>query len=367
MLLEEKMKNKVIYYFDYIIPVYFLINIVSNIVSYYLTGNEFDIVRKITSWVVVLLFNMLAYFVFLYLWKKHKENRKAMCFLAIPVFLFFALITCAIFTTGFNTYVIKEWICFILYCWPSYIVAVYLVMENKIRLLIYNFKWLGLVVSPFFLHYNIRTVMFALTNEYTDQFAGVIYLIIGYSALTILTFCLLDLFIMIMYQETGCYKRNVKINLWNIVLCSITIAAAGSRGALASLLVCYFLVFFVMFIRRCKDKSLIKALLFIPIFIILTVFVMENANQGASRIVGFMKEVSSNEIDKAMTSEESGKVLEQIKQGSDNGKNISEILSELDTEDEQINNAVKSITNGGMARVYLYKLAIREGGGIFWG
>lgn len=87
-------------------------------------------------------------------------------------------------------YIIKEFVCFILYCFPVFVGRVYLSYTKKIQKLFFNFKWIGLIVLPFFISCSVQFIAMKFTEEYTDQFGGIVYLSISYAALIIPCFCL---------------------------------------------------------------------------------------------------------------------------------------------------------------------------------
>ncbi|WP_276947705.1 O-antigen ligase family protein [Acetatifactor muris] len=353
-------KEKIIRNFEIIMPACFFVNIFANVISFYFTANIVNSIRLCISWGIVLIFNLVASVVFISI--LHNCEKKKMLLISIPFIVNLLLIFIAIWDSGFSLFAIKKLIVFILLCWPIYIIAIYTQKFEILRLMIGNFKWIGLVMIPFFSVCIITYFYAKITQIYIVDVGNISYLSIAYAAYLILIFCVADIWIQTLKKEAD---KKITLDLLCIIVCSITIIASESRGVLLALIIWYFAMLLAIFIKKKVRKNLIFTMLLILVTIVasyslLTIF---NKSESQGRVAALVQEFKDKDIGTAINTEASDKIIGIMMEspGLDVFQKIENIDIDKNNENNvELNEAIKGITNGSSARVYLYRIAIEE-------
>ena len=349
-------------YFEFLLPSFFLLNVFSNIIAYYFTGNTIDIVRKIVSWGIVLCINILAVIVF---WGLFKFHSKKIIFASIPFGINLLIIVFACLKYDLNTFVLEKLLLFILYCFPPFVSALYVVIRRKISVVFSNSGLIGLILLPFFISCNIQFVSMSFTGNYYDRFGGIVYLSISYAALIILCLCFADVYCSIFKSKESIERRHLWVNIIVIAVCSATVISSGSRGALVAIVAWYIATLSVITVKKCRNKTISILTIIIPVIVISLIAITNFGQTKVNRITGFVKEVQNDSIEKALSSNASEEIIKKIQEGAEEGYSLEETIDEM-TENGNLNinqemqSELDSITKGSMSRIYLFRLAIKE-------
>lgn len=258
-------------------------------------------------------------------------------------------------------------------CIPLACGAVYMVLENKICDIIFKFKYVILFMMPY-----LWGAIFYFCN--TDKqvslegFGGIVYLSIGYAAVTMYSFLLCDIFMQ--NTENNRYISYITLVSVEILTVSLVIILSGSRGVVLSWM---FTNLASLFIAKNKKRKL-PVLFIAGSFLVAVIFLAFAPSDNASRyrLLSFVDELKEGSLQLSVNSEESRQLLNMMYDQADFNitKDILEKI-ELDKQQNQTNlvddpanlefsqnqkfeDTVKSVTNGSMARSYLWQLGIIE-------
>lgn len=355
------LKKKIIKSFEVIIPACFFIDFFTNVISFYFTANVTNGIRMCISWGIILIIDILAGMVFFYILNDY--GKKKILLLNIPFLVNLLLLFIAVWNSAFSLVAIKKLVVFVLLCWPINVIAIYTQKFEKMRLMIENFKWIGLIMLPFFSVCNVTFLCAKMAQTYTVDVGNISYLSTAYTAYLILIFCGADIWIQTLEKEIG--KRTNLVDLLCIIVCSITIIITESRGVLLAMIVWYLVMLLAIFIKKKVRKNLILVMLLIPVtmgvsYCLLTA---SNKSENQGRIAALVQEVRNKDIGTAINTEASDKIIGIMMEspGEDVFQKIENFnINENNKNSAEMNEAIKSITNGSSARIYLYRIAIEE-------
>lgn len=338
-------------------PIIFFLNVFANVIAYYVTfGNQVDFARKLISWGIMAIYFCVSsgYFIFCV-----KDKKKY-----ILVFTFIILILvelgASLVINGADMARIRQIILLLIEGFPAVIFAIYAVHENLGVNFFSGFVWIGLIMVPWYILFSIHFITADISSPGWNMFGGMIYLYPGYTAMFIVQGILIAAF----YGE----KKSKKIQMLQVVVvfvCTLAATCSGSRGVLVGMMVCTIVWFPIAFWRKQRERSFIfYPCMIMTIIVCFLVFIPFN-NARASRFKQFYNEVADGTLKEALNSEESNMVLKDLNESIDSGKGIFGMLEEkaLSAEPDDIKETErleKSITNGSMARVFLYKMALHE-------
>lgn len=346
----------------------FLNSVFANVLSFYLSGNTNDNTRFLISWGIILLLDLCIGVKFVKLFLDKKDIRKYCMKKALLPMVFMISILAAIIISGFSNYAIKTFVLFGLYCVPAFFVAIILITENSMEQFFDAFRSVGFILMPYMVIYSIRYLNAKLVDNLQD-FGGISYLSIGYAAFIIISFCMGDLYLKLRKGKVKKYDIY-----FDIIICAFYSSVAtlsGSRGVLV--VFCIWIVAFSvnMLIRKCKERILIAALVLCLCSMgITTVWSVIHESAGINRTLYLIDEVKNGELEKAISSGEGKEILEEIENKAESESGFRSIVEEnkKEVDNSEKEEVIKSISNGSMARVYLYKLAFIEANKtIIWG
>lgn len=361
---------------EFIMIVAFILNEFANIVSFYLTRNTNETLRKIISWgimffVVIVLF---LYFVRVYLFPK-SENRKMILLASIPLIINGIVLMWALLKYSGNVVVIREFISFTVYCIPMLCVATYIVIENRLQSVVEKAIYVSLAILPYYLVAIFYFWKLSIETDDGNGFGGIGYLGIGYSAVTLYTFLLVCLlFIGRQYKDK---KLRIGLSIFEMCVCSLIVVFSGSRGVLLAWLVSNATAIVLMILKKIYFPLI--AIIFCILALLGCIICAPVNNAGITRQFSIVAELKKGALNEALTSEEGDKVVEIIKENANNGIGMKDTVTEIqgleydnstetdtsfeqnDIENENVSKDIMlSITNGSMARAYLFQLALIE-------
>ncbi len=397
----EKVIERIV---DRIIPIYFVSSVFANVLSFYLSGNVNETARKIISWGFLLVIFLLMQIKIGIIFKRNKHEKKKFLLIGMPILANFILILIAIFHTQFQSYAIKEMVLFILYCTPMYGVALCIIIEDKVKVFFRNFKWIGVLFIPFFLLSIVMFIRNMHVGIVSSIIGGMTYLEIAYAAIIIVIFNMADMINDTKLSNEVHFKKNRIINIANILISTVVIVLSGSRGCFIALGVWAICILLMSLNKKYRNKNVISTVLAVMI-----VSIIVFAFQEGGRTKAFINEIFHGGLNTAIKSDGSDQMIDRMYDEANNGQAIkdtitkiqteiqiedqteiqteaqTEVLTETQTEaqtetqtevqtesvteitvvtqpEENISQEeiIYSITNGSMARIYLYKLAIKE-------
>jgi len=323
--------------------------------SFYLTGNTDENMRKLISWAITLLVSagITCYVMFTWILQKGRDWKRIIISISPLVFTVLVLMYAIFFHQG-EGFIIKELIWCLLYGAPLVSVAVYSKIKDRLKEIIEKGPGAALIMMPYYVmaiayFWNVKL------ETYTgDGYGGLGYLGIGYSAVVLYAFIFAALLV-------ANKKRKIMWNsicLIEMLICTWVIVLSGSRGVLiawaASSITA---VLYSLFRRKWIALTGNLACVF---GVVALIFLVPSSNAAIIRQFSFVSEVKNGDLGVAMDSQESDRLLGYIEENAQQGIGMVESANQMFYKD-QTNNAVVSITNGSMARVYLFRLAIEEG------
>lgn len=374
MDMKAEKKNFVL---ECMIAVSFVMSVFSNVISFYLTGNTDVFLRKGISWGLIFLFTafLVIYVIRTFLIVDNTVKRRIVISM-LPLFINGLILLIGLVITDQKVTVLKQCISFGAYCVPIVCGAIYVLVEDKFESLILKFKYIALVMLPFYFLTIIHLFSLTPLTESKEGFGGLAYLLIGYSAVTIYACLICDL-ILYFVNET---KKLIRLGLvvLEIITCCLIVILAGSRGALLAW-ICVTLLAVIYLVIKKQKKPMYGMGCGVAAIIIFCI-VAPADNMALNRQFALIAELKSGGLQQSLSSEEGNQFLNEMYENAEEGVgfadyavNKREELSQGEQPqiEERYSEVVHSVTNGSMARLYLWQLAIKEmlnnpisGGGI---
>lgn len=339
---------------EYVLPIVFFLSIFANMSSFYVTlGNRNEAARQIVSWgIILVIFLMSVYYLFRYCVKSMLRVR----IMIIPLILLGALII-AVCRYKFELFVVKKMVLFFLYCVPAFAFALFVGNEKKEREMFKAFVWIGMFLTPGYIMFMIDRMTFNPERVSWSTFGGMDYLSIAYSAL----------FISEGVQMAYWLNDSLKCTKWKWVcllevgICALAIMFSGARGPLLGGIICCGVNVLIFICKKVKYKWNYCLAGFGVLVMILSWIVVPAEMLGGGRTAALIGEIKDGTLSQAVSSQESDAVLEKIENSAAKGQGIKETVSnEKENMSEEEKAVVKSITNGSMSRVFLYRLSFKE-------
>lgn len=330
------LKQKINSIITYLMPLSLMSSGYVNLVLFYFGLHAYDDIRRLVSVVILSIVFAFSLMKLLFLYHDYPERRRkiiALC--CIPALWIIAFIV-AMVRSGIQSQIAYTLGCFGIYCIPAFIFAISIAIERTEGLFIRCFKWYTLFIAPLMFFYIVRIIITPQFVYGLNNLGELDYLVIGYTLVPMLVFCILDLFL---------YKgKDNGLKLICIFLLWIACIFTGAKGPLLCLLAFLVLFMVLLFIRNQKDKIIFR--LFAAMFSILLcfLFVYSPPSAGIYRTSIFINGLVPKVIQFTASSEEDKRLQSML---ADN-KSIQEVFNE-------------TIYGNGWERMFIYKLAIKEG------
>lgn len=347
---------------EYMIAISFVMSFFANMMSFYLTGNKSELLRKAISQGIIFVITLCLVIYVVHKWiASDSKIRKRMIYSLLPsglngLLLFIGLLSASNKSSLFSIFL----------GWASYCVAltcgaIYIMAENKLEQIIVKMKHIAAVMIPFWCMAIWHMGHLSVQDDFTKGFGGLSHLAIGYSAAFIYSFLICDLADIIK-------AKGSRISCWVVVIemvvCSLVSAMSGSRGAFLAWVAVSILAGITLLIK--KEKGAVAGILLGAIAIVVFCAVAPADNASINRQFSFIAELKNGDVKRSFVSEEGQQLLTQIYNKADESQEITEIVNaagnaQVDEEPNKDFEEVKySVTNGSMARFYLWQLAIKE-------
>ncbi len=380
------LKQKINSIITYLMPLSLMSSGYVNLVLFYFGLHAYDDIRRLVSVVILSIVFAFSLMKLLFLYHDYPERRRkiiALC--CIPALWIIAFIV-AMVRSGIQSQIAYTLGCFGIYCIPAFIFAISIAIERTEGLFIRCFKWYTLFIAPLMFFYIVRIIITPQFVYGLNNLGELDYLVIGYTLVPMLVFCILDLFL---------YKgKDNGLKLICIFLLWIACIFTGAKGPLLCLLAFLVLFMVLLFIRNQKDKIIFR--LFAAMFSILLcfLFVYSPPSAGIYRtsifINGLVPKViqftASSEEDKRLQSMlADNKSIQEVFNETIEPSDVSSTISEQSIqnqpgnigahgsaegngnkpeqaiENEAQEKPQRPIYGNGWERMFIYKLAIKEG------
>lgn len=311
-----------------------------NMVLFYLGLHAYDDIRKLVSIIILCIFFLLSLLKLLFLYQDYPAKRKkiiALCFIPVLWILAFAA---ALFQFGIKREILFTLGTFGIYCIPAFIFAISIAIERTEESFIKGFKWYAVIIAPLMAYFIIR---FFITSGFVYKLnclGDLVYLVIGYTLVPILIFCIIDLYL----HKSDYY--GLKIGL--IILLWIACIFTGARGPLICMLV--FLVLFTIYLLLQKEKNKTIFCLFAVMSVVLVLsFAYPPPSSGTYRTNQLIKDLKHDKIRSGVMPEKDKELVSELAENASPAKGIQVEL-------KKTNKTVRP-----WDRMFLYKMAINEG------
>ena len=367
---KERIASNVIEFF---IAVSFVMNVFANVISFYLTGNKNDQIRKIISHgIIVGSVLVLALYAFLKLIRSDRESRKKIFFCVLPLAIMMLLcVGGGLRTRGRKDLMIHLLAC-CSYSLPLVCGAVYIMAENRFEHVVHKIKYVAVMLTPYWgmalcCYWKLKFDVDSLAD-----YGGILYLSVGYSATIIYSFLIYDLRLYFYPKKSN--RISLGLIFGEMALCSTMVIMSGGRGPLISWVVVNITAFILQLIY--KERKVIGGIFFSIMVVVIVCIAVPSDNAALNRQFSFLQGKESDDLKQTVTSEAAKEFLEKLYSESEaeggmkevtvkaqkeserhTTGNMDEIASEKTTEMEEI---INSVLSGSMSRSYLWQLAIKE-------
>lgn len=370
---------------EFLIGISLVNSVYANMIAYYLTGNKNEMLRKGISWGII--FAVAAVLV-VYVIKKwitvDKVQKKKILVCLIPFIINAVFLLSGLIKSGGNSSVLKECITFGTYCTPVVCGAIYFILEKRFDFFVAKIKYITLTMTPFFLIAMIYLGSLKVDSARNKGIGGVVYLSIGYAAIVMYAGLLYDLILNLKNNRND--KKKILFILVEMVICSLMSVLSSSRGVLIAWFVINVVAILIMVLK--KEKMAIGGCAISALFVVLFFVIAPADNMVLARQLSFVADIKQGKIEQSLKSEEGRELLEYFYEQADAEKGLLIIAGEIREEmnsnaeqdmvgnssdknatlestensenDQKYEDVVYSVTNGNMARSYLWQLAIKE-------
>lgn len=365
---------------EYMVAISFILGTFTNIISFYLTGNNNELIRKIISQGLTFIITLCVVIYTLRKWFYSNAIVKKKIFLCfIPLALNGAAIAVAVFSASDKASILKNLLSWGSYCVALVCSAIYIKSEEKFVHVISKMKYLAGIMTPFWcvaIYYYWRL---PVTAAFSKGIGGLTHLSIGYSAVIIYSFLISD-FSLAIKRNAGSIVHYSAI-VFEVIICSLVAVMSGGRGALIAWGGTSVIAILIFLIK--KERKAISCILVGGMAIVVFCTIAPADNASLNRQFSFIAEIKNGDMTRSLRSEEGQKLLSEIYSKADEQQEISDIVKEIsdnyksqaqqnsddidgavspsDMENaEQYQDVIFSVTNGSMARIYLWQLAIKE-------
>ena len=361
---EGKISNVIKLILEYIVTISFVMSTFVNVISFYLTGNSNELIRKVISQGLTFIITLYLVTYVIYKWSFSNTKAKKNIFLC-----FVPLAINGIFVS-----------------WGSYCVAlvcsaIYIKAEGRFEQIISKMKYVAGIMLPFWCVAIYYYGGLHVTAIFSKGIGGLTHLSIGYTAVIVYSFLICDFAILVHKKKSNNILHYFVIIL-EIIMCSLVAVMSGGRGALLAWGGTSIVALIMLLIK--KERKAISCILAGGVAIIIFCVIAPADNASLNRQFSFIAEIKNGDVTRSLWSEESEKLLSEIYNKADEQQEISDIVKEISNEqknqvepitddksdvtappsneqtDEQYQDAIYSVTNGSMARIYLWKLALKE-------
>ena len=362
----EDILNKM---FDRVAPIALISSPFANMIALYLTFDKIELFRRIISWGIIIIFWGICFLHLVSMWKQDRANRRIFFKSGLVMFVFFCVYS-VILITSRDSYVVRKFLTFVLYCVPVSVVAIDCGIYHKERILIKSGRIIGFIMMPGLILFDLKFWGLNLFNDGWNTFGGMSYLNLAYSILVILSFNIAGMYLKI---ESGKWEKFGSYIL--TVVCSVSLTVCGSRGALLGLAL-FLVMAAILFIwvKEGRKRMFFRCHALILLCVCMAIIAVPKDSVGIMRVIGLIDEIKQGDLEQAQNSQESNKIVDKIveKAGEqsfdetvggmqgESGIEENEEKQEKEKSEETYNaEMVEAIVNGSMSRVYLYKIAIR--------
>ena len=341
-----------------------------NIVLFYFGIHNFDDIRRLLSIILLCGLFGLALLKMLFLLIDHKEIRKKTIALCIIPSIWMLSFVIAFLKFGIKQEIVNTVINFGIYCIPAFIFAISIAIERTEKTFIKNFKWYALIIAPLMIYYIVHMIIPSEFVYGLNDLGAVCYLVLGYTLMPILVFCILDLFL---------HKANNNVFIIILILVLwIALIFTGAKGSLICLLA--FLVFFTVYfgIKKLNDKTILGLFTIMISILLFLIVIYSPPSAGIYRTNIFVKDFTHKAIQFAQMSEKSENISSQLSKEAKPSEKINVVLKQTPEKASTttVSKGIESLQNqtkkkeeiqdaklyhNGWERMFLYQLAITEG------
>ena len=359
---SENRVSKASLVLEYMIAVSFVMNFFANMISFYLTGNKIELVRKVISQGIIFAITLSLVIYVVHSWfVSDLMTRKKILFSLFPLGLSGLMLFTGLLKASDKSSLFKIFLSCASYCVALTCGAIYIMKEDKLGCIIAKIKYVAVVMIPFWCMAIWYLGHLSLQDDFTKGFGGLTHLSIGYAAVFIYSFLICDLAAIFksMVNRLSCFLIIIEM-----IICSLIAVISGGRGAFFAWCVVSVLAGIALLIK--KEKGAILGILLGTITILGVCVVAPSDNASINRQFYFIAELKNGDTKRSFVSEESQSLITQIYNKAGESQGIAEVVDSIgkakhgETADKDFEEVLYSVTNGSMARFYLWQLAIKE-------
>lgn len=343
---------------EYIIAASFIMNVFANVISFYLTGNTDDQTRKMISHGI-----MAAFVLALIIYLLHKafvsdsDTRRKMILCALPLMLNIVLCTIGVMRTAGRKDILNDLLSCGAYGFPLVCGAVYMMTENKLESVVHKVKYIMLLMMPYYM-LAVKCYYSLTVGDNQADYGAIVYLSVGHSAVVIYSFLVWDL--RLYFCQANMSKRCLGLVLGEMAICGVVVIMAGGRGPFFSWVGVNIIAVIMQLIY--KERKVIMSILGIIVGVSVICAMAPSGNASLSRQSSLFYEVVRGDLKQSLSSDVSKEILSilYVQSNADDGMRgaFSKLKSEMGSSENS--DILYAITNGSMARSYLWQLSIME-------
>ena len=344
------------------IAISFVMSFFANVISFYLTGNKNDLLRKAISQGLIFCITLCMVVYVVHKWFVSESiTRKKILYSLIPLGLNGLLLFIGVLNASDKSSLFKIFLGWASYCVALTCGAVYIMGEERLQQIIVKMKYVAAIMTPFWGMAIWHLGHLSVQDDFSKGFGGLSHLTIGYSAVFIYSFLICDLAGIL--KERG-NRASCLMVVIEMVICSLISVMSGGRGAFFAWVAVSLLAGITLLIK--KEKGVVAGILLGTIAILVFCAAAPADNASINRQFSFIAELKNGDVKRSFVSEEGQDLITEIYNKADESQEITEIINTAgdarqDEETDKNFEEVKySVTNGSMARFYLWQLAVKE-------
>ncbi len=347
------MKQKINAIITLLMPICLMSSGFVNMILFYFDLQAFDDMRRLISIIILSVFFGLSLIKLIFLCQDNLgERKKIIALCGIPT-LWILVFIVAMLQFGIQHTIVFTLGTFGIYCIPAFIFAISIAIERTEETFIKCFKWYALIIAPLMLYYIIRLFITPSFVEKLNNLGTLDYLVLGYTLVPILIFCIIDLFL---------YKgKNNYLNIVLIIILWVAIVFTGAKGPLVCMLV--FLFFFTVYVlvQKQKDKTIFWLFTIMAFILLFLLLVYSPPSAGLYRMNIFINDLKNKNIQSAQMQEKDKELISNLAENASPTKDIQKVLTETPENPQAEGNQTPSLAMVNWDRMFQYKMAIKEG------
>lgn len=355
---EINLKQKIDHLITFLMPLSLISSGYINICLYYFGLHSFDSIRRILFILLLSIIFIASLIKLFFLFQNYPQKRRKMLSILMILVFWLLIFLIAFIKFQMQSYIIKTFLTFGIYCIPAFIFAVSIAIEKKGEQFIKSYKWYTLFILPIIFYYIGRIILAPKFDPNLLNLGAIGYLVLGYTLFTMTAFCLLDL---VLYKQD---KSVLKIII--ILLTWLACIFTGAKGPILCMLVFLSILFTYLLFQRAKQRNFYILSFIMMLMLFFQLFIYAPPSSGIWRINVFTKNISNKVIMAFSDSNDQQAFIDLVKNTPNNTRALELVSGDSSTSENNEVDQKKFKTNAQLyesswERLFLFRLALTEG------